>query len=320
MTEPERAATGVGAKRPLLTRERAARDGLLAVLTVLFGAVCFVEYDTAERITNALRPLEHFELDDLILGSGLAVLAAGWFALRRWRDAMHELAAREASERDKARYVQQLERLSTQLIETEADERARIAGLLHDEIGQTLYACRLQLESARTRTLEPELSRQLEAALELASSAMERTRDLTIDLCPPVLRDLGLGEALEWLVERSRERWQLAAKVIPGSEWERVPTAWREPVFHSVNELLANVAKHARATEVEVSAAASGDGRLRVCVRDNGCGLPRDARNRSGFGLFSIERRMAYLGGHLSVESASGAGTCAVLELPPSQH
>jgi signal transduction histidine kinase len=314
VTEPDRAPS----KRPLLTRERAARDGVLAIAAVLLGAVCFVEYDTAERITNALRPLEYFELDDLILGSGLAVLAAGWFAVRRWRDAMLELAAREASERDKARYVQQLERLSTQLIETESGERARIAGLLHDEIGQALYACRLQLESARTQAVEPELSRQLEAALELASSAMERTRDLTVDLYPPVLRDLGLAEALEWLVERSRERWQLAAKVVPGSEWERVPTAWHEPVFQSVNELLANAAKHARATQVEVSVVSSSDGRLRVYVRDNGCGLPSDLRNRSGFGLFSIERRMAYLGGQLSVESAPHAGTCAVLELPPA--
>lgn len=314
MSEPEVARS----KRQLPTRERAARDGLLAILVVSFGAVCFVQYDTAERITNALRPLEHFEIDDLILGSGLAVLAAGWFAWRRWRDAMRELAAREASERDKARYVEQLERLSAQLIETESGERARIAGLLHDEIGQTLYACRLQLESAQAHASEPERSRQLQAALALASAAMERTRDLTVDLCPPVLRDLGLGEALEWLATRTRERWQLAAKVVPGGEWDRVPVAWREPVFQSVNELLANAAKHARATEVEVSAAASGDGRLRVCVRDNGCGLPQDARNRQGFGLFSIERRMAWLGGQLSVESATGAGTCAVLELPPA--
>jgi signal transduction histidine kinase len=238
--------------------------------------------------------------------------------MRRWRDAMRELEAREASERDKARYVLRLERLSTQLLETEHGERARIAGLLHDEIGQPLYACRLQLESVRGRTTDPETARQLQAALDLASAAMDRTRDLTVDLCPPVLRDLGLSEALEWLVERTRERWQLAAKLVPGSEWEHVPSAWREPVFQSVNELLANAAKHAQATEVEVSAALSGDGRVRVCVRDNGCGFERNEGYRRGFGLFSIERRMAYLGGQLSVESERGAGTSAVLELPPS--
>jgi two-component system CheB/CheR fusion protein len=292
------------------------RDGWIALAVVALGVVFFTQFDAAERLMHLLRRGERFQLDDLILGSWLAVVAAGWFALRRWRDANRELQAREASERDKARYVQQLEQLSTQLIETEQSERARIAGLLHDEIGQTLFACRLQLESARARSADAELSRQLIAAFDLASSAMERTRDLTVDLCPPVLRDLGLGEALEWLVERSRERWQLAARVVPGSEWERVPNAWREPVFQSVNELLANVAKHAGATEVEVSAITSRDGRLRVCVRDNGCGFERSARQRQGFGLFSIERRMAFLGGQLSVQSAKGAGTSAVLELP----
>jgi two-component system CheB/CheR fusion protein len=303
-------------KRQPSTRERAIRDGWLALAVVLLGALCFTQFDTAEQITRALRRGEHFQLDDLVLGSGLAVLAAGWFAWRRWRDAIRELHAREASERDKARYVQQLEQLSTQLLESEQTQRARLAGLLHDEIGQTLYACKLQIETARTRSGDAEMSRQLAAAFDLASSAMERTRDLTVDLCPPVLRDLGLGEALEWLVERSRERWQLAARVVPGCEWERVPNAWREPVFQSVNELLANAAKHAQATEVEVSAMTSRDGRMCVCVRDNGCGFERSARQRRGFGLFSIERRMAFLGGRLSVQSAKGAGTSAMLELP----
>jgi two-component system CheB/CheR fusion protein len=300
----------------LSTRERAWRDGLAAISVVAAGAFCFTRFDTVERISHALRPWENFELDDLILGSGLFVLAACWFAIRRWRDALRELHAREASERDKARYVRRLEELSTQLLESEHGERARIAELLHDEIGQTLYACRLQLESLQSGRLSPEDRRQLEAALALASTAMDRTRDLTIDLCPPVLRDLGLGEALEWLVERGQERWQLSARVVPSHDWDVVPNAWREPVFQSVSELLANAAKHARATEIEVSAAAGGDGRLRVCVRDNGCGFERDARARQGFGLFSIERRIAFLGGRLHVESARGAGTSAVLDLP----
>jgi two-component system CheB/CheR fusion protein len=303
-------------KRQLSTRERAIRDGWLALAVVLLGALCFTQFDAAEQITHAFKRWESFQLDDLVLGSGLAVLAAGWFAWRRWRDAIRELHAREASERDKARYVQQLEQLSTQLLETEQTQRAHIAGLLHDEIGQTLFACKLQIETARARSGDAEMSRQLAAAFDLASSAMERTRDLTVDLCPPVLRDLGLGEALEWLVERSRDRWQLQARIVPGCAWERVPNAWREPVFQSVNELLANAAKHSKATAVEVSAITSRDGRMRVCVRDNGCGFERSAQPRKGFGLFSIERRMAFLGGQLSVQSAKGAGTSAVLELP----
>lgn len=298
------------------TRRRAVRDAILALVVVAAGAVCFTQLDAAESLAHALRPLEHFQLDDLILASGLAVIAAGWFALRRWRDALRELHAREASERDKARYVRRLELLSTQLLESEHGERARLAALLHDEIGQTLYACRLQLESLRARNADPEASAALESALELAASAMQSTRDLTIDLCPPVLHDLGLLEALEWLAERSRERWQLAARVVPGHDWDQIPSDWREPVFQSVSELLANAAKHARATDVEVSAARSGDGQLRVCVRDNGRGFARDERSRQGFGLFSIERRMAYIGAQLRIESTQGTGTAAVLELP----
>jgi signal transduction histidine kinase len=83
-------------------------------------------------------------------------------------------------------------------------------------------------------------------------------------------------------------------------------------VFHSVRELLTNVAKHAHASEVDVAAAIGGGHALRVSVSDNGCGF----ESPRGFGLFSIERRMAWLGAELHIESVLGRGTRATLELP----
>jgi signal transduction histidine kinase len=289
-------------KRPLL-------DALLASAVVAFCALCFARFDTAERITHALVPWENIELDDLLLSSVLLVLAVGWFAVRRWREAV-------ASERDKLRYVQRLEQLSGQLLQAEQDERSRLAAVLHDDIGQTLFACRLRLDSLAERLPHPELRQQLAAASALADAAQRRARELNLDLCPPALQDLGLVEALEWLVERSRERWQLHAQLLPSADWQRIPSAWHEPVFQSVSELLANAAKHAGASTVTIAAAAVSDRQLQVCVRDDGRGFQRSAGARSGFGLFSIERRMAWLGGRLSIESGAGKGTAAFLELP----
>ncbi|HEY2733396.1 MAG TPA: ATP-binding protein, partial [Polyangiales bacterium] len=91
--------------------------------------------------------------------------------------------------------------------------------------------------------------------------------------------------------------------------------AWHTALFQAISELLANVAKHAGAKQVEVSAAISGDGRLCVRVLDDGRGFEPGSVER-GFGLFNVERRMACLGAELQLESRVGFGTCATLRLP----
>jgi signal transduction histidine kinase len=83
-----------------------------------------------------------------------------------------------------------------------------------------------------------------------------------------------------------------------------------------VRELLNNVTKHAAARSVEVAAAAGADGRLRISVRDDGRGFVYERSDRRGFGLFSTERRMAWLGAELEVDSRPGSGTCVTLSLP----
>jgi signal transduction histidine kinase len=236
--------------------------------------------------------------------------------LRRWSDAVRELRARQASEVDKARYLARLEELSAELLETEARERARIAELLHDDVGQTLYACSLQLERLDQRLgADTPLRELLDGARELAATAMTHTRELTVDLSPPVLHDLGLAEAIEWLVRRSQERIGLRARFEPSADWQRIPKAWHTAVFQAVSELLANVAKHAGAKQVDVSVAGGDDGHLCVRVLDDGRGFQPDSTER-GFGLFNVERRMAFLGAELEIDSSVGAGTCATLRLP----
>jgi signal transduction histidine kinase len=173
----------------------------------------------------------------------------------------------------------------------------------------------LQLERVEQRVTDHELRGLLGDAQKLAAAALANTRELTVDLSPPVLHDLGLAEAIEWLVRRNRERLGLCARFEPGADWQRIPKAWHAAVFHSVSELLANAAKHAKASRVGVSAADGGDGVVCVRVLDDGGGFHPNPLTR-GFGLFNVERRMAFLGAELNIESAPGAGTCATLRLP----
>jgi signal transduction histidine kinase len=293
----------------------ALRDVIVAISLVVISGFLFIGLDVSERLEFVLLRWESFQLDDLLLTTFVAVGALTWFALRRWSDAVRELRARQQSEAEKARYLLRLEELSGELLETEERERARISALLHDEVGQTLYACLLQLERIEQRLPDGELRGLLGDAQKLAAAAMAHTRELSVDLSPPVLHDLGLAEAIEWLVRRNHERIGLRARFQPSVAWQSIPRAWHAAVFHSVSELLANAAKHAAASQVDVSAAGSGDGHVCVRVHDDGRGFRAHPFER-GFGLFNVERRMAHLGAELRIESAPGAGTCATLRLP----
>lgn len=284
------------------------RDAALAVACVVTGGLAFIHHDTAEQLTPKLLRWERFQLDDLLLTAALAIAASCWFAMRRWRQA-------RASEREKARYVERLEQLSLQLLETEQQQRARFAELLHDEVGQTLYACRLQLERVQQRVRDPEFGRLIDEAHALAGAAMTSTRELTMQISPAILHDLGLPEAIEWLLQRTEQRFGLRTSFTPSAAWAEIAPALHEPVFHSVSELVANAVKHAHASQLRVTAAYGGDA-IQVSVRDDGTGFTRNESR--GFGLFSIERRMACVGAELQIASSQD-GTSAVLLLPRLQ-
>ena len=293
---------------------QAARDAYAAATLVVCGGLICVRWDTAERLSAGVLRWEWLQLDDLLLTSGIAISALLWFAMRRWTEARHALALHVASEQDKEKYVVKLEELSAQLLQTEQAERARIGELLHDDVGQTLYACRLQLERALAHTRDEELHRLITEANTLAGDAMSSTRELTTRISPPVLHDLGLPEAIEWLLARTQQRFGVQTCFVSEGPWRAIDDSWREPVFHSVSELITNAVKHAHAKSIRVSAS-TGDGVIDISVDDDGRGFAPETVGTRGFGLFSIEQRMARIGARLHIESMSQQGTRASLQL-----
>jgi signal transduction histidine kinase len=248
---------------------------------------------------------EHAEVDDLLLAGVLAFVMAAWFAARRYRESRS--------------YVARLEQLSSELLAAEERERHRIADLVHDDLGQALYAARLKL-SVLTRQLPDGELRVLSSELEeLTGEALGRARDLSMQLSPPTLSDLGVAEALETLLPALARRYRVAITLAPSPLFAKIPEQARAPVFHSVKELLMNAIKHASASHITISAAEAG-GAIEVRVSDDGRGFDPAERSgqpaRSGFGLFSIERRMAWLDAELRIESTAGKGTTAALRLP----
>lgn len=234
-----------------------------------------------------------------------------------------DITERKIAEERILSYQARLRSLTSELALTEQRERRRIAADLHDRIGQFLAITKIKLAQLRAEAASPELRKPLDEIWDLVDQSIQDTRSLTFELSPPVLYELGLEPALDWLVETMNSRHVLAATFHDDGRSKPLGQDLRGLLFQAVQELLLNAAKHAAARKVAVTVRRDGD---EICceVVDDGCGFdPADVftamlggANPPGFGLFSIRERLEHLGGRLELDSAVGRGTRATLRVP----
>jgi signal transduction histidine kinase len=197
------------------------------------------------------------------------------------------------------------------------EERARISRELHDELGQELTALTYAMELIRTRLRRgsTKVESNVEGAVALIARTRQTVRDIVADLRPRVLDDLGLGPAIDWLVQRLRERTELDVRLdLPDGEptvRDEVATA----AFRIAQESLTNIAKHAKARQVEVCVR-SRDGHLEITVQDDGVGLTPDACDGTGMGLIGMRERAQSVGGTVEILGTAGRGTLLRARLP----
>ncbi|MGD1047342.1 MAG: sensor histidine kinase [Candidatus Krumholzibacteriaceae bacterium] len=212
-----------------------------------------------------------------------------------------------------------LRRLASELSLAEARERREIAEDLHDHIGQALAFIKIGIAQFRGNAIFCGFEGKIDEIMELLDQTIRYTRNLTLEISPPALYELGLEAAIEGLAERFRAKHGLAITVesVPGLDQlgEDIVVL----LYKSVQELLTNVAKHSNAGSASVRISRE-EGSVRVEVRDDGCGFDAGALERGGvtdrFGLFNIRERIRYLGGVMEVRSAPGKGTDIVLVAP----
>ena len=201
------------------------------------------------------------------------------------------------------------------VVAAQETERQRLARELHDETGQALTSMLLGLRTAE-ETKDDAARRQALASLrELASSTLQDVRRLAVELRPKALDDFGLVAALERLVEGFRERTGLDAQFQARLDG-RLPYDTETALYRIVQEALTNVVKHSRATTVSIVLARKGAS-VTAVIEDDGVGFTPDAP-AEGLGLVGMRERIALVGGRLTIESASGAGTTLVAEVPLS--
>jgi signal transduction histidine kinase len=187
--------------------------------------------------------------------------------------------------------------------------RRRIERNLHDGAQQRLVSLSLQLREAQAAAPPEaaELADRLEGAVTEATGVLEELREIARGLHPAILTESGLRPALRALARRSAVPVSLDVQVK-----ERLPEAVEIAAYYAVAEALTNTAKHAQASTAEVELA-TGDGMLRVCIRDDGSG---GASFGPGSGLAGLRDRAEALGGRIQLDSPPGAGTAVRIVLP----
>ena len=223
---------------------------------------------------------------------------------------LRDVTERERAQRDLASFAAEASGVREQ-------EKSRIARELHDELAQSLTALKMDTNWLRDNLkADPDAAvRKLTEMLPMLDGAVASTRRIAADLRPLVLDDLGLVPAIEWLVQNFTQRTSVACRLEMDEELElREPFA--TAVFRILQESLNNVAKHAKATQVDLRVAREGNA-LVLHVQDNGTGFRvQDPRKPQSLGLVGLRERAHLLRGEVQVVSQPGEGTRIEARIP----
>lgn len=223
-------------------------------------------------------------------------------------------------ERDLKALSENLRSLSSELLLTEERERRRIAVELHDRIGHALANVKMQISILQETDAADERVQMLTKVGELIDQSIQDTQSLTFELSPPVLYDLGLEAAIEWLVDQMQEQYRLPVTLLDDQKPKPLDESIRVLAFQAVRELLFNVVKHAHAHQAWIRLQRE-ERNLRIEIADDGIGIQRSTQDKQdvkkgGFGLFSIRERLKHFGGRLEMDAAAGKGTRIALIVP----
>jgi signal transduction histidine kinase len=221
--------------------------------------------------------------------------------------------ALEQRELDRRGASQKLQILSQRLVEVQESERRQIARELHDEIGQSLTVAEMNLQAALKSGAEAKLAHRIQESMNAIELVLEQVHDLSLNLRPSMLDDLGLEPALRWYLNRQAASAGLEARFRADTLERRMDPTIETECFRVAQEALTNVVRHSQAHRVAVELQ-KNDGQLHLRVRDDGIGFDVTAHRQRAvrghsLGLLSMAERASLAGGGLEYISSKGKGT-----------
>jgi PAS domain S-box-containing protein len=237
---------------------------------------------------------------------------------RIWISVHTDISAQREAQQERDEAMIQLRQLALNIQDSIEAERLAVSRDVHDQLGAALTGMRMRLE-ALAGQLDPEsanLAAELRNVTQTARSLQLAARNICTHLRPQILDDVGLVDACRWYVKD----WSASTGIPVRSRIVKLKT---EPngkiatdMFRVLQELLTNVARHAVASEVEVSLS-GGKSSLNLKVRDNGRGF-EPSQSKQGFGLMGVRERVRQHGGLLQLDSGAGGTTaCATMRIKP---
>ena len=212
-----------------------------------------------------------------------------------------------------------LKALVIQLSSTEERERLRIATALHENIGQILALIRIDMGALAESANSVEVCDEIRQIRELIDQVIQFVRTLTLDLCPPMLYELGFDAAVQRLVEQYQDRYDVRFCFQSDEEKRPLDDGMRILLFNIVRELMVNVVKHAKAETATISVLRAAD-EIKIAVKDDGIGFDdtkiRPKSSDEGFGILSITERVNSIGGRMEIQSQINSGTTVIVTVP----
>ena len=214
----------------------------------------------------------------------------------------------------------QLRTIVSHLNVAEERERRRISGVLHDQLAPSIAACQMRLTALQNSLSNPDHRRIVDDIWEQLADCTEQARSLAVETSPPILYELGLESAIEWLADRFQQEHGIDCRVTTNTALLNVVDTALATLFQATRELLINVVRHARADKVDISIERQ-DGCVVIGVRDNGIGFNPDDKSfntlqSQGFGLFGLRDRFHLFNGRVEIDSSPGNGTQVQLIAP----
>ncbi|HKY33743.1 MAG TPA: response regulator [Candidatus Polarisedimenticolia bacterium] len=266
-----------------------------------------------------------FSRDDVsFLASAANVLAAGLHRQRYEGEirALNETLEDRVAERSAVarKRTEQLRLLAGELNEAEQKERRRLAEVLHDHLQQLLVAAQLKLGRMKSRAPSGELRRLTEQIEDLTRQSIQASRELTLELSPPILYEAGLAAALRWLARQMHEKHGMEVEVKAHDTSAEATESLQLFLFTAARELLFNTVKHGGVPRACVELTVAPHGQVRLTVADEGRGFDPamlgQGPGQGGFGLYTIRDRLDLLGGLMQIDSTPGQGTRVTLLAP----
>jgi two-component system, NarL family, sensor histidine kinase UhpB len=304
-------------------RKMAARRdaALIAVISIAAAIIC-VKWDLSEALLGWTQLHERLQLDELPAWLLIVACCLVWFSARRYTEARDQLGLRRATEARLAESLAENQRLAQQYVDMQEYERKALARDLHDELGQYLNVIKLDAVSIRDAASSGNdvAGNAARAVIENVDRVYGVVSSLIRQLRPVGFDELGIAAALENCINDWRARMPEAVIELSIDSGFDDPNEIRAlALFRLVQEALTNVARHSRATRVEIRIArirrSETQEFIEASIVDNGRGADTEAPH-TGLGLVGMRERVAAFGGSLTLASACGAGFQVMASMP----